>query len=374
MRIAIDGYEANVPDRLGSSQVAFELLKNLEKIDQKNHYLIFLPSAPLSDLPKERQGWRYQVLKPNKLWTRVALPLALLKSRQKPDVIFSPTHYIPRFLSVKRVVTVFDLSYLHFPEMFKKNDLYKLTNWTKYSIENADQIITISEFSKKDIIKNYDVKEDRVTVAYPGHNARKVKESGLATELSQLKKRLGVKDAYLIYIGTIQPRKNLSKLIAAFAEISGVQLVIVGKFSGVGREGWMYQEILELPKKLGIEDKVIFTNFLPDKELNALLAGALAYIQPSLWEGFGIPAVDAMSCGVPVLVSDVSSLPEITGEAALTFDPNSEDSIRMAIQKIISDKALRTKLSERGVKQSEKFSWSNMAQTVLSVLEKVGSA
>ena len=137
MRIWIDGYEANVPQRLGSSQVAFELLRSLEKIDHRNDYTIFLPTPPLEDLPKERIGWKYKISSPKRFWTKIALPLALYTTKQKPELIFSPTHYIPRFSpsSVKRVVTIFDLSFLHFPEMFTKKDLWQLKNWTKFSGE-----------------------------------------------------------------------------------------------------------------------------------------------------------------------------------------------------------------------------------------------
>jgi hypothetical protein len=123
-KIWIDGYEANVPQRLGSGQVAFELLKNLEKIDQENEYLILLPSEPMNDMPKARDKWQYKVLKPSKLWTRIALPLFLFRSKIKPDLFFSPTHYSPWLSPVKRVVTIFDLSYLHFPEMFQPKDSY----------------------------------------------------------------------------------------------------------------------------------------------------------------------------------------------------------------------------------------------------------
>src|SRR3989344_7217344 len=172
MKIWIDGYEANVPQRLGSSQVAFELIRNLEKIDSKNDYTILLPNLPLEDLPKGRTGWKYKVLKPRRLWTRIALPLELYRTKQKPDVIFSPTHYIPRFSpgEVKRIVTIFDLSFLHFPEMFTKRDLWQLKNWTKFSAENADHIITISKFSKQDIISQYKIDKSRITVAYPGYD------------------------------------------------------------------------------------------------------------------------------------------------------------------------------------------------------------
>src|SRR3989338_1452019 len=123
MKIAIDGYEANVKQRLGSSQVAFELLKNLEQIDRVNEYTILLPSPPLEDLPEARTGFKYKVLKPKRLWTQIALPLYLYTSKTKPDLFFSPTHYLPRFApsKVKKVVTIFDLSFLHFPEMFIKD-------------------------------------------------------------------------------------------------------------------------------------------------------------------------------------------------------------------------------------------------------------
>src|SRR3989344_6041400 len=232
MKIWIDGYEANVPQRLGSSQVAFELIRNLEKIDSKNDYTILLPNLPLEDLPKGRTGWKYKVLKPRRLWTRIALPLELYRTKQKPDIIFSPTHYIPRFApgKVKRIATIFDLSFLHFPEMFIKKDLWQLKNWTKFSAENADHIITISNFSKQDIISQYKIDKNNITVAYPGFDSEKFKV-----------KSEKLKDRYIIYVGTIQPRKNLIRLMEAVARIEGIKLIIVGK------TGWEYEEILDAP-------------------------------------------------------------------------------------------------------------------------------
>ena len=354
LRIWIDGYEANVEQRLGSSQVAFELLKNLEKIDQKNEYTILLPSPPLGDLPKEHFGWRYRILKPKRLWTQIALPLALFTARQKPDLIFSPTHYIPRFSPVKTVATIFDLSFLHFPEMFNKKDLWQLTNWTKFSANNADHIITISNFSKQDMIAQYGIDKNKITVAYPGFNADVFKE------------RKTKEDNYIIYIGTLQPRKNLVRLIEALARIEGdLKLVIVGKTTGEGRGGWKFEEILETPKKLGIENRVKFLGFVPTEDLPDLLSGSLAFVLPSLWEGFGIPVVEAMACGVPVIVSNVSSLPEVVGKAGVTVDPYSVDQIEQAIRTVVSDKKLRQKYSKLGLLQAQKFSWSKMAKVVL---------
>ena len=352
MKIAIDGYEANVLQRLGSSQVAFELLKQFEKLDHQNEFTVFLPDPPLADLPKERQGWKYKILKPKKLWTRIALPLALYFSTF--DLIFSPTHYIPRFSPVKRVATIFDLSFLHFPEMFTKKDLWQLKNWTKFSVENADHIITISNFSKQDIISQYGINKEKITVAYPGYNTDKFKTSS---------KKAG---NYIIYVGTIQPRKNLVRLMEAVARIDGLKLIIVGK------TGWEYEEILDAPKRLGIEDRVKFLGYVATDKLANLLNGATAFVLPSLWEGFGIPVLEAMACGIPVIVSNVSSLPEVVGKAGLLVDPYSVDQIEQAIRLLMTDAKLRQKYSKAGLAQSQNFSWEKMAKQVLKVFEKVG--
>lgn len=364
MHIAIDGYEANVSQRLGSSQVAFELIRHLEQIDKKNDYTVLLPNPPLDDLPKERTGWKYKILKPKRLWTRIALPLYLFTAKQKPDIFFSPTHYIPRFVpvSVKKVVTIFDLSFLHFPEMFTKKDLWQLKNWTKFSVENTDHIMTISEFSKQDIISQYQVEENKITVAYPGIDKENFSARGGSS--------FGRKGNYIIYIGTIQPRKNLVRLIEAVARIDNLDLMIVGKVDGDGRQGWMYEDILKAPKDLGIENRVRFLGFVSTEQLITLLQGALAFIQPSLWEGFGIPVVEAMACGTTVIVSNVSSLPEVVGKAGLLFDPYSVDQIEQAIRTIVTDKKLREKYSKAGIAQAQKFSWDKMARTVLKVLEE----
>ncbi len=366
MKIWIDGYEANIEQRLGSSQTAFELLRNLEKIDYSNDYLVLLPASPLEDLPIERNGWRYKILKPKRLWTRIALPLALFAAKNKPDLIFSPTHYIPRFSPVKRIVTIFDLSFLHFPDMFTKKDLWQLKNGTKFSVENADHIITISNFSKQDIIKQYGVDKNKITVAFPGFNKDIFKPLKDVKKIKEVLNKYKIKDPYIIFIGTLQPRKNLIRLIEAVAKIEGLNLVIIGKTRGEGKEGWKFKEILETPTKLGIGNRVNFLGFTRSSDLPPLLSGAKAFILPSLWEGFGIPAVEAMAVGCPVIVSNVSSLPEVVGKAGLLVDPYSPSQIEQAIRLIITEKKLRDKYSKASLLQAKKFSWEKFAKTVLS--------
>lgn len=372
MKIWIDGYEANVNQRLGSSQVAFELLRNLEKVDSKNEYTILLPSPPLDDFPKERLGWKYKIIKPKRLWTRIALPLALYTAKQKPNLIFSPTHYIPRFSPTKRITTIFDLSFLHFPEMFNQKDLWQLKNWTKFSAENADHIITISKFSKQDICKEYSLVKEKITVAYPGYDREKFSAKGgssFGRKVEETKSRYKIEDNYVIFIGTVQPRKNLARLMEAVSRIDNLNLLVIGKTEGEGRKGWKYIEILETPKKLKIENRVKFTGFVPTENLPYLLSGAAVFVLPSLYEGFGIPVLEAMACGTPVIVSNVSSLPEVVGKAGLLIDPYSVDQIEQAIRTIVTDKKLRQKYSRAGIVRAKDFSWDKMARAVLKVFE-----
>ncbi|MBI3485816.1 glycosyltransferase family 4 protein [Candidatus Daviesbacteria bacterium] len=373
MRIWIDGYEANVQQRVGSGQVAFELLKNIEILDKENEYTILLTKPPISDLPKARKNWKYKIIGPSKLKTLISVPLALYTSLKKPDLIFSPTHYIPRFSPVKRVVTIFDLAFLHFPEMFPKKDLIQLTSWTKFSVLKSDHIITISNFSKQDIIKQYGVQEDKISVAYPGFDKKVFRQIKDKTKVNKIVKKYDIRDNYIIYIGTLQPRKNLIRLFEAFSslESNNLKLVIVGKTSGPGREGWMYQDILEAPKKLGIKDKVIFTGFVNSENLPFLLTGAKAFVLPSLWEGFGIPVIEAMACGTPVITSNVSSLPEIVGDAGLTVNPYSVDEIKNAIQLLVNKTEFNQKYSNLGLEQAKKYSWERMAEKVLKVFTQI---
>lgn len=370
MKIWIDGYEANVPQRLGSNQVAFELLKNLEKIDKVNDYTILLPEEPLQDMPGRRQGWEYKIVRPKKLWTRIALPLSLFCAKEKPDIFFSPTHYTPRFSPVKRVMMVFDLAFLHYPEMFMKRDYYKLKKWTEISVKNADKIITISQSSKRDLVKVYKLNPKKITVSYPGYDQAIFYPREDKEKVNKVLSRYNIYEPFIIFIGTVQPRKNLKRLIEVFKRIENLKLVIVGKTLGPGRKGWMYEDILEMPKRLGIEERVIFTGFVPTCDLPYLLSSAKAYVLPSLYEGFGIPIVEAMACGIPVIVSNTSSLPEVVGKNGLLIDPQSNDQMEQAIRIITVDKKLWIKLSKASLKRAKFFSWVKMAKEVKKVLEE----
>jgi glycosyltransferase involved in cell wall biosynthesis len=362
MMIGIDGNEANIEKKVGIGEYAFELLKQFEGFKVQNlEFRIYLKSEPLLDMPKARKGWEYKVIGPRKMWTQFALPFSLLLDKKRPDVFFSPSHYAPRFSPVPSAISIMDLSYIHFPELFTKHDLYQLVNWTRYSAKQAKKIFTISNFSRDDIIKTYKKLPDDVVTTYLGVKQTK--------DMDDLKKKFGITKPYILFVGTIQPRKNIAKLIEAVSLLKNkeVQLVIVGK------KGWLWEEILAAPEKFKIANRIKFLDFVGDEGLPSLYKNALCFVLPSLYEGFGLPVLEAMKFGCPAVISNVSSLPEVGGDAALYVDPQSVDDIADKINKVISDEKLREEMIKKGYNQVKKFSWEKTAKETLKVLEELGN-
>ena len=173
MILSIDGYEANSGNRVGIGRFAYEMLTGIKTAVElgKSRFStvrVYMPDAPVDDLPIETAVWRYVVRRPKKLWTFIGLPWRLYKDKPRADVVFSPTHYVPRFIGIPRVCSIMDVSYLHYPELFTKKDLYQLTTWTAYSVQHCAKVITISEYSKHAIMEAYNLASDRVVVVYPG--------------------------------------------------------------------------------------------------------------------------------------------------------------------------------------------------------------
>lgn len=381
MTFGIDANEANVKNRVGSGVYAYELLKQFSK--STNHeFLVYLKEKPLPDLPKEAENFKYVVFGPKKFWTRIALPLKLAIG-PKIDVFFTLGHYGPRFSKIPYAITIFDLSYLHFPQLFKKSDLYQLVNWSKHSILNSKHIFTISQSSKKDIIKNYDVNPSKITVTYPGYDTNRFKPQP-KSKIESAKKKYKIAEDYIIFVGTLQPRKNIERLIEAFNIVVNSSSVIVHRKNSpmndkrstmnlviAGKKGWMYERIFSKIKQLGLNRRVIFTDYVSDDDLPPLIAGAKAYFLPSLWEGFGIPVIEAQACGVPVVVSNVSSLPEIIDGSGILVDPENIDSITQGLKGVITGGKIRSDLVRKGFENIKRFSWEKCAEQTLHVLSEL---
>ncbi len=383
MLIGIDGNEANTKSRVGIGEYSFELLKQFKRfqispsgthVTNNLKFQIYLKSNPLLDLPEESENWQYRVIRPGKLWTQWRLPLDLYLNSPRPDVFFSPSHYAPRFSPVPSVISVMDLSYLYFPQMFNSSDLYQLKNWTAYSVKNASKVLTISKSSKNDIIASYGLTQDKVIATYLGVK-QFVSLSPNIYPMNILKTKYKISDNYILFVGTLQPRKNIERLIEAFSKIDiselkvkDLQLIIVGK------KGWLYESILSAPKTYGVEGSVKFLATVDNDELQTLYTHAKCFVLPSLYEGFGLPVLEAMQAGCPVIASNVSSLPEAGGEACLYVDPEDVDDIWDKIVKLVNNEKLRKELIEKGKEQVKKFSWEKTALETLKVLEEAGKA
>lgn len=369
MILAIDGYEANAALRVGVGRYAVELLTHLQKrLEEKKSAIdsvrVYVPQPVKPHMPKKTKTWSYVRLSPKIFWTFWALPRALRYAIPKADIVFSPTHYIPRFTRIPKVMAIMDLSYLSYPELFRKQDLHKLVHWTAYSVRHASAIITISEWSKNAIIKAYNVPKSNVMVAYPAM------PSTLPKSTIMTKKPKGISGDYILSVGTLQPRKNYVRLIEAFSQLKehDITLYIVGK------RGWLYDEILDAPKKYGVSSRVKFLDYVTDSELAALYTHAVCFVLPSLYEGFGFPVLEAMSYGTQVVVSDTTSLPEIAGDAGIYVDPKSATSIAKGIDTALREygKAAGKKRILQGKARAKTFTWEKSADAVLDVIEKIG--
>ena len=375
MLIGIDGNEANTPNKVGVGQYAFNLLNKLNQIDDQNKYIIYLKNPPLKDLPVESSNWQYKVFGPQKLWTRFALPVHLLIDKAKPDLFFSPSHYSPLFCPCSTIPTIHDIGYLKFQNQFTKKDFYQLKKWTIQSIKKARHIITVSQFSKDEIIKTYHLDPNKITIAYNGVDSPP--KINLSTQQKILSSYLLNANSYFLYLGTLKPNKNIPFLIKSFSlflknqrtrvpENQSTKLVIAGK------KGWLFDEIFATVKKEGIEKYVVFTDFVTEDQKWTLYQNAIASVLPSTYEGFGIPAIESMKIGTPVIVSDIPPFKEVVQDNGLFINPQDKSSL---CQKMIniSNPKIREKYSKLGKNQADKFTWQNTAKSVLSVFENIKS-
>jgi len=369
IRIGVDGNEANVEKKVGVSVYTLNLLRYFSKVaNQENSFIVYLKYPPSLELPEENKYYKYKVVKGNFLWSQIYLPI-YLSTHREIDVYFSPAHYLPSFCPVPQVVTIHDLAYQYFPNDFTKKDLWQLKNWTRLSVKKANKIIAVSKTTKKDIVKNYGVNENIISVVYNGYE-KKDQRSNIKDQNDNL--NIKNKEKYILFVGTLQPRKNLEVLIDAFNKF--VQINNDFKLFIVGKKGWLYEDIFEKVKTLKLEDKIIFTGHVSDEELVWYYKNAFCFVLPSLYEGFGIPVLEAMSYGCPTIISMTSSLPEVGGEASLYFDPKSSDDLLKKILDLQKSKELRKELIAKGKRRIKDFSLDKCGKETLEVIKNYASA
>jgi glycosyltransferase involved in cell wall biosynthesis len=368
MLIGVDASRIARARRTGTEAYSLHLIRALVEIGCSHRFRLYSPAPLPPDAVNvdSKTGNEVRVIPFPRLWTHLRLAWEI--GRHAPDVLLVPAHVMPLVCPVATVVTVHDLGYLYYPETHQLFDRWYLDTTTRRHTRLAAHIIADSRATYRDLVDQYRADPKRLSVVYPGHD-----ESLYRIEdpevIAAAKSRYGIGSDYLLYLGTLQPRKNLVRLVEAFARLqppaADTQLVLAGK------KGWLYDELFARVKWLGLEGRVIFPGYVSDEDKAALLSGAIALVYPSLYEGFGFPVLEAMACGTPVLTSNVSSLPEVAGRAALLVDPLDVESIASGIGHIMIDSDLRRMLIEKGYQQVHRFSWTEAAHQVLKVLESV---
>ena len=375
MNIGIDGNEANLKNRVGINKYAFEMLWGIKKENEKrpnpHNLIVYLKNSPLDDLPKETKNFKYKVINGGGLWIITKLTPYLLKNPEKIEILFSPSHYVSPFLTIPRVCSIMDLGYLEFSGQFEKKVLWQLKYWTAISIFVSKRVLTISEATKRDIVRHYPFASEKVTVSLLGYDSKKFNLSIPENLVRQVKNKYSIVGDYILFLSTLKPSKNVEGLINAYGILSDKigshnlpQLVIGGK------KGWMYEGIYEIVKKLKLTEKVTFTDFVDEEDKPALIKGAKIFTLPSFWEGFGIDVLSAFGCGVPVVVSDMGSLSEVAGSAGIYVDPYNIKSIASALEKVLNmTKIEYNKLIKLGFEQTKKFSWEECSKKTLETIE-----
>ncbi len=372
MRIAIDAHSVGT-SLAGNESYATNLIEALAEIDQVNDYTLYVTKRQAVERFSNR--WKnFQVRQTVPHTPLIRIPLVLSKElRQHPVDVLHVQFTAPPLAPCKVVCTIHDLAFEHLPETFKRRSWMQLRMTVRHTAKRATRIITVSEYSRRDIAKTYGIPAERITVTYeaaPPHFQPVTSEK----ELQRVKQTYGIEGAYLLSVGSIQPRKNLTRLIASYSRLLAKNAARkLPKLVLVGKRAWLYGETLKAIQDMGLRDSVILTGYVPESDLPALYSGALCFIYPSYFEGFGLPPLEAMKCGAPVIVGDRTSLPEVVGNAAMMVDPFDIDALAFAIEKLIDDSDYRSYLRVQGLERAKKFSWHSTAKQTLEVYKQAAS-
>jgi glycosyltransferase involved in cell wall biosynthesis len=367
VRIGVDASRATVARRTGTEFYSRHLIRALLALDAPHRWRLYFNQPPQSsdfwtrDQKSDAPRVELRTISFPRLWTHARLGLEV--AARPPDVLFVPSHVLPLWTRPPAVVTVHDLGYLFFPQAHPPRQRWYLDWSTRHSARTARVVIADSEATRRDLVARYGVPSSKVVVAYPGPDPELAAVTDLDA-IAAVKHRYDIEGDYLLHIGTLQPRKNLSRLVQALASLAvPIKLVLAGK------RGWLYDDLFRQVRRLGLEGRVLFPGYVDDADKAALLSGSLACVFPSLYEGFGFPALEAQACDTPLVCANTSSLPEVAGDAALFVDPTDVDDLVQAMTRLLADAALRADLIARGRRNRERFSWRTCAETVLAALQ-----
>ena len=304
-----------------------------------------------------------------RIWSAWAFPRAL----KEDGIQMAHVQYtIPPRMPCPTVTTIHDVSFKRGPEFFRLKDRMILSWAAKRASKKAARIVVPSEHTKNELIQLYRTDPDKIAVTYEGVD-KQFRPMDCNVTRAWVSGKYGIHSPYVLALGVIQPRKNLGRLLEGFAQLKG-NLESEHKLVIVGKQGWKESGIERRIADLGLAEDVILTGYVPYGDLPALYSAADVFVYPSVYEGFGLPPLEAMACGTPVITSDCSSLPEVVGEAGIMVDPYDPDAFAEAMARVLSSESLRAEMSTRGLAQASKFSWDKMAQETLEVYQTVMKA
>jgi glycosyltransferase involved in cell wall biosynthesis len=273
-------------------------------------------------------------------------------------------------ISTPYIVTIFDLSFYKDKKYFTFGSRVIKKLISPLSIKRSKYIITISDSTKQDIIEKFNINENKIKIINPAYDNKKYNLNISSEFINQIKNKYNIIGEYILYVGTLEPRKNIERLINAYSillkQSSEKPALVIA-----GGKGWMYENIFKRVKELNIKDKVIFTGYALSEEIAALYKGAKMFVYPSLYEGFGMPPLEAMACGCPVITSNCSSLPEVVGDCALKVDPHNENKIAEAMIRLLKDNDKRRYYSQKSIERSAIFSWDKSASKLFNLYDNI---
>jgi len=369
MRIGISAFALG--SHLGGAETYIRnIVRALGTVDPSGDYTLFVTGgSPLSTerIPNtERMHYVAVPARDELVRNALTFPLALVHRRI--DVVHVQMA-APPLCPARIVVNVYDLAYEHHPELFPPSVVTRFRAFVPLTVRRAAVVLTISEFSKMDIVRRYRVPPEKVVVTplaadpmfCPSHDMDR---------LAAVRERYGTGDRFILCVGNLQPRKNLRTLIDAYVKLRRAD-AIRHKLVLVGRKAWLYDDIFAVARASGYADDLVFTDYVPDEDLVALYNAAELFVYPSIFEGFGLPPLEAMACGTPVVCSNTSALPEVVGDAARTVDPLDAEALAAAIATVSGNAALRQRLSERGIARASCFSWEDSARIAADTYRRV---
>jgi glycosyltransferase involved in cell wall biosynthesis len=353
----------------GVSRYIHNLLVHLSEADPEGDYTVFLNSRRVLTMPYKQRRSRLPTASPlvRILWEQFLQPPQLVAAGIA--LLHSPVNIQPLFLPCRGVITVMDLAFVVYPESFKPPQRLYQRVFTRLSARRASRLIAISSSTATDLRRFFSVPDYKTTVIFPGVDAayRPIRDESM---LAGFRLRHSLPDRFILFVGTLEPRKNLVTLLHAYAQFKR-QTNTNHKLVLAGGKGWFCQPIFAAVEELGLQADVLFPGFVAEDELPLWYNTADVFVYPSLYEGFGLPPLEAMACGKPVAVADASSLPEVVGDAALCIDPRQPEEWAVALLRLCQDANLRSDLAARAPERARQFSWARMAQQTVQVYRDV---